>query len=73
MIRNKRQEGGEDAIIDIISSALVDANVERVSALVDFEQGPMEGSLCCFRSSRNSLTVLAGQTVVVPCHVSCGP
>lgn len=71
--RNKGQEGGEDVVIDMMSSALVDANVEKVSALVDFVQGPMEESLCCFRNGRNSLTVLAGQTVMVPCHVSCGP
>ena len=73
VIRNKRQEWGEAAITDMMSSALVNVNVEKVNALVAFVQGPMEESLCCLRSGKNILTVLAGQTVVVPCHVSCGP
>lgn len=68
VIRNKRQEWGEGAITDMTSSALVDVNVEKVNALVALEE-----SLCCLRSGKNSLTVPAGQTVVVPCHVSCGP
>ena len=73
VIRNKRQQWVEGAITDMMSSALVDVNVEKVNALVAFVQGPMEESLCCLRSGKNSLTVPAGQTVVVPCHVSCGP
>ena len=36
MIRNKGQGGSKGAIVDIMSFALVDVNVESVSALVDF-------------------------------------
>ena len=59
MIRNKGE--GEEAIVDIMSSALVDVNVERVSALVEFVQGSVEESLCCLRSGKNNLTVPAGR------------
>ena len=73
VIRNKGQEEGQGAVVDIMSSAFVDVNVESVGALVEFVQGPEEESLCWLRSGKNNVLVPAGQTVVVPCHVTCGP
>lgn len=44
MIRNKGQGGSKGAIVGIMSFALVDVNVESVSALVEFVQGQVEES-----------------------------
>ena len=44
MIRNKGQGGSKGAIVGIMSFALVDVNVESVSALVEFVQGEVEES-----------------------------
>ena len=46
MIRNKGQRRSKGAIVDIMSFALVDVNVESVSELVEFLQGQVEKSLC---------------------------
>ena len=46
MIRNKGQGRSKGAIVDIMSFALVDVNVESVSELVEFVQGQVEESLC---------------------------
>ena len=72
-IRNKWQGGSKGAIFDIMSFALVDVNVESVSALVEFVHGQMKKA-CVFEEWYiNSLTVPAGQKVGVPCYVGCGP
>ena len=72
-IRNKSQGGSKGAIFDIMSFALVDVNVESVSALVEFVHGQMKKA-CVFEEWYiNSLTVPAGQKVGVSCYVSCGP
>ena len=73
VIRNKGQKEGQGAIVDIMSSAFVDVNVESVGALVEFVQGPEEESLCWLRSGENNVLVPAGQSVMVPSHASCGP
>ena len=46
MIRNKGQGGSNVAIVDIMSFALVDVNVESVSASVEFVQDQVRESLC---------------------------
>ena len=46
MIRSKGQGRSKGAIVDIMSFALVDVNVESVSELVEFVQGQVEESLC---------------------------
>ena len=73
VIRNKGQEEGQDAVVDIMSSAFGDLNVESVGALVEFVQGPEEESLCWLRSGKNNVLAPAAQTMMVPCHVCCGP
>ena len=45
MTRNKGQGGSKGAIVDIMSFALVDVNVESISALVEFVQGQVEEGL----------------------------
>ena len=56
-IRNKWQGGSKGAIFDIMSFALVDVNVESVSALVEFVHGQMKKA-CVFEEWYiNSLTV----------------
>ena len=63
MIRNKGQRGSKVAIVDVMSFALVDVNVESVSK-----------KACVFEELYiNSLAVPAGQTVAILCYVSCGP
>ena len=75
-IRNKGQGGSKGAVVDIMSFALVDVNVENV--IVHW------WSLCKVKLKKacvfeewyiiiNSLTVPAGQKVGVQCYVSCGP
>ena len=46
MTRNKGQGRRKEAIFDAMSFALVDVNVESISALVEFVQGQVEESLC---------------------------
>ena len=46
MIMNKGQGGSKVAIVDIMSFALVDVNVESVSAQVEFVQDQVKESLC---------------------------
>ena len=46
MIRNRGQGRSKGAIVDIMSFALVDVNVESVSEMVEFVQGQVEENLC---------------------------
>ena len=46
MIRNSGQGRSKGAIVDIMSFALVDVNVESVSEMVEFVQGKVEENLC---------------------------
>ena len=46
MIRNSGQGRSKGTIVDIMSVALVDVNVESVSEMVEFVQGKVEENLC---------------------------
>ena len=46
MIRNSGQGRSKEAIVDIMSFALVDVNAESVSEMVEFVQGKVEENLC---------------------------
>ena len=73
VIKNKGQEERQGAIVDIMSSAFVDVNVESVGALVKFVQGPEEENLCWLRSGKNNVLAPAGQTVMIPYQVEPTP
>ena len=46
MIRNSGQGKSKGAIVDIMSFALVDVNVESARKMVEFVQGQVEENLC---------------------------
>ena len=46
MIRNSGQGRSKGAIVDIMSFALVDVNVESARKMVEFVQGQVEENLC---------------------------
>ena len=56
-----------------MNAAFRELTVESVNALVEFVRRPTEEYLCVLRSSKYNITAPQGQSVMVPCHVDCGP